>query len=442
MTDNKNTPADSNTQQSNDQLPETPMSQDKITTQSAKTSEANSKVKTKEEHTLKAQRNTQTTNSTSSNKLSKTAVLALVIAIASGAGVAAIHYLHSQQNSEQNKQLLAQVDSKAQQNIKQLQQLVNQQQALTQQQIQTALAELTESSQTRITQLEQQIARFEQNQPSDWLVHEAEYLTRIAARTLWLEHDTQAAIALLNDAEHRIKQLNDPQYLPIRQHIYQDIEALKLMPQLDTEEVLLQLMALSKQLPQLSFAMAKIPDSQEQQQDLQLSQDAADWRANLVKTWRKFLADFITVRRRTGQVEPLMAPEQQQHLKENLALKLQQLQWAASKENTPLYQQYMDEAQLWLREYFDLGHLETAKFYQSLQLLKDKIISYDYAIQLQSHQAIRQLLTQKSNSQITQPTIEPGQATDAESDKTNQEQTPKAAPEQPVKQQPVSNEEA
>ena len=67
-------------------------------------------------------------------------------------------------------------------------------------------------------------------------------------------------------------------------------------------------------------------------EDLALSDNIGDWQENLAKTWHKFLNDFITVRRRTGMVEPLMAPDQQQHLKQNLSLKIQLVQWAASEQ--------------------------------------------------------------------------------------------------------------
>ncbi|WP_206486043.1 uroporphyrinogen-III C-methyltransferase [Thalassotalea sp. G2M2-11] len=345
------------------------------------------------------------------NSLSKTAVLALIIALISAGGIGGVHYLHTQQNAQQVNQLQKQIAQNNQQSAQKVQQLLAQQQAQISQQVATAVDDIQQSSEVRISQLEQQIARLAQREPSDWLLHEAEYLTRIAARTLWLERDTAAAINLLSDADSRIKELNNPVYLPIRQLIHQDIEALKLMPALETEEVTLQLLALSKQIPQLNFAMAKIPDSQTQQEDLQLSDSPSDWRSNLAKTWQRFLADFITVRRRVGQVEPLMSPQHQQNLKENLALKVQQIQWAASKENKQLYQASIDEVQQWLTEYFDLGHLATAQFYQEIQLLKEKIVSLEQNIDLRSHQALRQRI--KQEKQLTPLEKKPAQSENA-----------------------------
>ncbi len=347
---------------------------------------------------------------THENKLSKTAVLALLIALASAAGVGGIHYLHTIENANQNDAFAQQLSALHQTNEQKINQLMHAQKNALEQQLTSALDEISNNSQTRISQLEQQIARLEQNQPSDWLLHEAEYLIRIASRTIWLEHDTQAAINLLTDAEARIKELNDPHYLPTRQLIKEDIAALSLMPTLNTEDIILSLLAMHKQIPMLNVAMAKIPDSQANEDDLELTENAADWRSNLAKTWRKFLADFITVRRRTGDVEPLMSPQYQQNLKENLALKLQQAQWAASEEKSQLYVKTLEDIQQWLTEYYDLGHLETAKFFQQLQALKAELVSYDFPEQLKSLNAIRKLIAEKSS--VQKVSIIPAEAVD------------------------------
>ena len=73
------------------------------------------------------------------------------------------------------------------------------------------------------------------------------------------------------------------------------------MPKLKTEEVILSLIAIRKQVPLLRFSMVDIPASEDKIEDLELSEDTADWQSNLAKTWKKFIADFITVRRREGK---------------------------------------------------------------------------------------------------------------------------------------------
>lgn len=386
-----------------------------------------------------AAKNMKTSNQ---NKISKTAILALLIAMTGLAGVGGIHYFHQQQNNNQREELTQQLTALNTASEQRLSQLITKQKSLIEQQVNATITEITNTSDARIKQLEAQLNALKQNQPSDWLIHEAEYLIRIASRTIWLEHDTTAAINLLQDADARIKELNSPEYLPIRQLIREDTEALKLMPILKTEEVILTLMALSKQLPQLSIAMAKIPESNTDEQGLELTEDTADWRSNLAITWQKFLADFITVRRREGNVEPLMSAKNQQHLKENLALKLQQAQWAASEEKPLLFSQTLDDVSQWLSEYFDMGHLETAKFYQSIQLLNNEVVSYDYPTKLHSLSAIRQILSDKSNVTPVKQTNNGSELIDSENKANTEAASSKKSEAEPVHKEQKSQQQS
>jgi len=137
-------------------------------------------------------------------------------------------------------------------------------------------------------------------------------------------------------------------------------------------------------------------------EDLALSDNIGDWQDNLAKTWQKFINDFITVRRRTGMVEPLMAPEQQQHLKQNLSLKIQLVQWAASEQKEEIYQQTLLDIQQWLNEFFDMNLPVNKRFYQSIEKLKQQTIHYDYPSDLRSLAAIKRLLQESKQGTQSQ----------------------------------------
>ncbi|GHF88778.1 uroporphyrinogen-III C-methyltransferase [Thalassotalea marina] len=317
------------------------------------------------------------------------AATALFVSLLSMAGTAGLYYWQQMQDNEQSQQLLSEIAAlKQQTNASVNQQLVAQQKALVAE-LNQAKAELEKVSQNELTRLQGQIQQLQQNKPTDWLLHEAEYLIRIAGRTLWLEKDTTAAMGLLRDADQRLQELNSPDVLPVRQLIRDDIAELELLPSLATEEITLTLMALSKQISQLQLSMVQLPDTNEPEADLTLSNDIADWRENLQKTWQQFAENFITVRRRAGNVEPLMSPEHQQNLRENLALKLQQAQWAAAKGNSALYIATLDDAQAWLSQYFSLEHVQTGNFFDSLAKLKNEIIEVQYPTSLKALPAIR-----------------------------------------------------
>jgi len=347
----------------------------------------------------------QATNNHPKAVLSKLALLALFVATTAIAASAA-HYIWQQKQSlilaqainEQRKAEIATSQTNIQKSLsaKFSEQLEQQQQTFNQQLKQVAL-QAHQESEGGVSQLSAQVKQLEQSitqrQPSDWLIHEAEYLIRIAARTMWLEHDTKAAIGLLKEADIRLSELKQPKFLPIRALINQDIATLALMPELENQQAILSLMALNKQVINLPLAGVNLNKAVESsaQDNFELSNDISDWQTNLKKTWQQFLQDFITVRHRTGMVEPLMTPKQQQNLKQNLTLKIQLAQWAASEQKAEIYQQTLVEIQAWMNEFFDMKADINQKFYQSLEKVKQHTIYFDYPNDLTSLTAINRL---------------------------------------------------
>lgn len=424
----------SNERKSSDQTPSSPQSTDKKTTKPM-TSNASKKP-------AKAEKPEQPQVKKSSSLL---AILALLIALLACAGAAGIYYLFEkkeQQTVEQQQFLIEQINS-SQTRINEVLASYQQKQ---QQQIQSVARDVQQQSANEITYLKSAIAKLGQNQPSDWLIHEAEYLVRVASRTLWLEKDTAAAISLLQDADQRLQELNNPEFLPARQLIHQDIESLRILPTVDTESIVLKLIGLASQVDTLTFAMVKIPEATEAQENLELSEDAADWQSNLAITWQQFLKDFITVSRRTGSVEPLMAPKQQQNLRQNLQLKLQMAQWAATQGKNALYLQTLEDVTTWLNEYFDMEQMVNQSFAQSIADVATKPVSVDYPRTLSSLNELRQILTNKQTPTLSAPdnTISEQEQPEVNTTPTEQSAQPEASNDnenQPLKPQPSSKED-
>ena len=350
-------------------------------------------------------KNTDTTNKSSARqqKLSKTAVLSLIIALAASAGVGGLYYWNMQQQAvikqdvlQQTQQSLTSSDQKTQKslaNIEQrIKQLIAQQQTAFSDRLANDIEKIRIDSQVKITQLEKTVERLSQNQPSDWLLHEAEYLIRIATRTIWLEQDTGAAIGLLQDADMRLKELDDPEFLPIRQLIREDIEQLKLMPNIDNEDTILTLMAMNKQLKNLPVKSERIPKDFVTQVKLDLSEDIADWKENLDKTWQYFANSFFKISDTSGTKEAILSPQFQQNLRENLSLKLQLVQWSASEGKQKIFNQTLNDVQVWIEQYFDMNEIENINFSKGIEQLKSEIVTFDFPSTLSSLKALRQVM--------------------------------------------------
>jgi len=343
------------------------------------------------------------------NSISKTAVFSLLVALIAITGVVLSYYYVNQQQSEviaalqkENNAALNDYQQRFKKALKAQQSHFTQQIQKTAQALNSSieisrkkeLATLSES----VTHLQKSI---QNRQPSDWLIHEAEYLIRLASRSLWMEKDTKATINLLKEADARLVELNAPFLLPVRQLIHEDINALEAMPQLATDYIVLTLMALSKDIPSLPLTHDNFDKNQDLEEDLSLSDNIDDWETNLSKSWKKFFNDFIRVRQRTGCVEPLMSPNEQLNLKNNLGLKVQLAIWAASQRKTDVYKQSLNNAELWLNEYFDMNATVNKKFVNDIIQLQQKMVNYDYPTDLSSLNAIRKVL--KERTLVTKP---------------------------------------
>ena len=378
----------------------------------------------------------------SKSKLSKVGLLALLLALAAiGATAASFYWLNQQRLALSNELTTSsQRDNLATQQS--VTQQLNQQQSQFSAQLQQVEAKVKADSDKKLEQLENAVARLEQNKPSDWLIHEAEYLIRIAARTMWLERDTRASINLLKDADSRLAELNSPSFLPVRKLIHQDIEALQLMPVLPIENIVLSLMALDKQLADLPLVMEQVNEDKDTA-DLALTSDVNDWQDNLAKTWRNFLDTFVVIHIRDGSAKPLLSPQYQQNLKENLSLKLQQAQWAAREGRSQLYLKSLEDIQAWLSNYFDMQDTGNQEFLARIKQLKKELVSFDYPSTLSSLSALHNILDDRPifNNTSFKPLVDPVKPSSNEQEKAQKEED-KTAPSKLTLEEQIQKEKA
>ena len=330
----------------------------------------------------------------SSNGVAWLAILLGLVAVGGSAG----HYYWQQSQQQVQANQLAQqantlINQQQAQNVAQFENLLKQQeQQLTDKFTDFASRQFGQQvveQQARIEQLEAAMARLSQRQSSDWLVSEAEYLLRVASRSLLFKQDSTAAIALLNDADERLAALSQDQYFAVRAAIHQDIQTLQGLPAFDNETVLLKLLALQQQSLSLPIV---IPDEIAPDPDLVLSENPDDWQRNLRVTVQKFVEGFVKVRRRAdGEgLKPVLSADQYRNLSQNLALKIQQVQQAVNHQQQALYQSSLQDIQFWLERYYDLNSADVVAFLDSVKALQSQTISFQSPPLLLSVAAMQQ----------------------------------------------------
>ncbi|WKE65565.1 uroporphyrinogen-III C-methyltransferase [Gallaecimonas kandeliae] len=250
-----------------------------------------------------------------------------------------------------------------------------------------AQAKALKQQDAALAQLREQLAAVQQKeeQAVSWPREEAASLVRMANRRLYLAQDLTVAKALLEDADQALKQLPESSdNLAWRQAIAADLASLDAQPQIDRTAIAMRLGGLAQQVAKLPLNMVKLPDLAEQKADLSLTQDSGDWRDNLAKSWQRFTDDFIKIRKRDGEVAPLMSPSHQAYLREALRLALDGSRLALFAGDQERFQANLRQARDWLTGYADTKEQATQAFLGELDQLLALQISLSLPAQLDS----------------------------------------------------------
>ncbi|MCE9685974.1 uroporphyrinogen-III C-methyltransferase [Shewanella sp. AS16] len=272
-------------------------------------------------------------------------------------------YLKLQEQNTRAMQLETRLQQRLDEPVKRLNQL-EQQQLLDAK----AYERLTELSKAQ-TQLQQRVAALAQRNPNHWMAAEADYLVRMAGRKLWLERDPQTAVSLLKAADERILAMKDPALMPVRKALARDIAATAAIKGTDIAGTVFTLDAIISQLDKLPLNRAEAQAGTDVQAEDAMTDSLSDWRQNLAKTWKALSEDFITIRKRTTDIAPLLAPDQQWYLLENIRNKLLQSQLALYNYDEVNYRQSLALARKWIQQYFNLNDSKTKETLAALDAL-------------------------------------------------------------------------
>lgn len=317
-------------------------------------------------------------------------LLLILLAIAGGAG----WWFYQMQQQEP-------IVNSVQQNLEsQQQEITNLQQGLEsereerqgQQQSQAALNQSINDLELKINSHARRLRELSTTSRSDWLLAEAEYLIRLANQRLITERNTKNATSLLLTADGILRDLDEVDLLPVRQSLANNITSLRSVPMVDREGLYLQLNALSEKLVNLPLMAPKldeeVPETNELENDPVTDglgdEEVTSWTEGWATSWRETLyqsfnsalestGDLIRVRRRDAPLEPLPSAQEDQQLRHNLAILLEQAQMALLREEQVIYQASLQKAQAWLDGYFELND-SARPLIEQLALLEQKNI--------------------------------------------------------------------
>lgn len=344
-----------------------------------------------------------------SNKTSL-ALSAIAIAIALAAGVGLYGLVKKQATNQvaTNDELVTQITALQQAQQTQKAELDG---VIKQQADQLAAATRKQDELTKqLDEMQQKVAAISGTDAKTWLLAQADFLVKLAGRKLWSDQDVTTAAALLKSADASLGDMNDPSLITARRAITEDIASLATVSQVDYDGIILKVNQLSNQIDNLRLADNNDDDSPMDSDSGELSSSLSEWRINLQKSWQNFMDSFITVRRRDETAVPLLAPNQDVYLRENLRSRLLVAAQAVPRHQEETYKQALDNVSTWVRAYYDTDDATTTAFLEDVDKLSQQNITMNVPDKLASQPILEKLMQTRVRNLLAQPGVAAEQA--------------------------------
>lgn len=272
------------------------------------------------------------------------------------------------------------------------QQLENQRQSIST--IENAQREVADSLGEQLAQMQQRLQAAEQRlvaqnkrllsmstiSREDWLLAEAEYLLKLANQRVLIERSAEGADALLSEADTILRDLEDPDLFPLRQAIANDLAELRLVKEIDVEGIYLTLEALASRVEDLPLRPTREQllgeDATEDAADVDESATEQSWWSKIKTNFSRFFGDadrYVRLRDHSIKPQPMLPPDSEQYLQQNLRLILQRAQLALLREQQKIYADSLQQARDWVTRYYPPSE-EAQKFRQQVAALESRQI--------------------------------------------------------------------
>lgn len=249
--------------------------------------------------------------------------------------------------------------------------------------------------------------REQERDSTDWAVAEVEHLMIIATHSLTLQKDVGTALAALEAADNRLRDLGDPALLPVRRQLASDINALRAVNDVDITGLSLYLSDLVGRVEELplnetAVSAGTAEDSNEAAAETRMPA----WKRLLVRVWHEFKS--LLVISRSGKAgAALLLPEEKYFLYQNLRLQLESTRAAVFRRDTANFHASLDIVLQWLRDYFDTGNTAVRNTMQSLQEMNKLNLDQELPDISSSLESLRAYIKEKSEPHVPAPQDEP-----------------------------------
>ena len=204
----------------------------------------------------------------------------------------------------------------------------------------------------RVDSLSRRVRELEGSSRDQWQLAEVEYLLRLANQRLLMGDNVSASEGLLISADGILSRLDDYSLFPVRQALAEDLAELKAGGSFDKETTYLRLTTLSNLIPSLVLLDEQRLNSPLPAKAVTTTiseSNAETWQEKikvaLMEVWLEFVGLFRINTSSDEPVEMLLSFEQEQAVRQNLRLMIEQAKLAILTREQGVYQDSLEQAE-------------------------------------------------------------------------------------------------
>ncbi len=201
----------------------------------------------------------------------------------------------------------------------------------------------------------------------DWVLAEVEYLLIIASHRLSLADDVATALAAMQAADNRLKNITDPRILAVRSQLTADMNSLKSINTVDISGLALYLADIVNRVQDLPLNQRQNSDSKPAVPKTEEQGDKKSplWRRLVNSIWHE-LKELVIISKAGEAASISLLPEQRYFLYQNLRLKLDIARLAVLNRDTENLRVSVISIKSWLVKYFSTADAGVSNILESL----------------------------------------------------------------------------
>jgi uroporphyrin-3 C-methyltransferase len=175
------------------------------------------------------------------------------------------------------------------------------------------------------------------------------HLIHLANVNLTLGRDLESTQILLKLALEKMTLQNNPILLPLQKSLESDLGRLSAMASFNIESVILELDNINQRIqstsimPNLAFKPATVNPAAPKPDE--------KWYKRVLNSLSG-LKELFIIRHVDQNVAPLISPQDERFLKENIQTKMLQAEWAVINQKPLIYQRSLKDVSTWVKQYF------------------------------------------------------------------------------------------